>query len=546
MTIHNKGRYVILAFPFILLSIFILYPVVRVIIEGLLFGTGLNFLESISYNSNYLSFTFFQALASTLLSVIVGLPGAILLARLKFRGKSLVRALIVVPFVLPPIVVVIGFMQMFGSYGVIDSILMSILQTTDSVMNLATDIPGIILAHTFYNAPLVILLVSASMERMNPEIEEAADILGADSLQRFRRITWPHIMPSLAAAAILTFLFCFMSFPIVLAFGHGTYRTIEVQIWNAFRWSDYSQASSLALVQLAFTITLAIAYMKIGREKGDSSGPTASIKTSSLRNYGNGEIALIIMYLLAMLILVAGPIISIVRASIFDPVSQQYTLDGFLYLFSMDSGGGVRPLINSLFYGGVATLLSVVLGIPLAYAHRSKVQGLPSLSSMMVLLPLGVSSITIAYGLMTAIAVPTGLNINPWPIIVIAQTMIGLPFTTRSIEIALRNIDPNLIDQADSLGASRLQRLFFVELPLIVPGILVGAVFAFAMAIGEMSATLFIALPQNYTLAVAIYDNLGVRKFVEAGASALVLVILCILAFLTMERISEGSTGGAL
>ena len=164
----------------------------------------------------------------------------------------------------------------------------------------------------------------------------------------------------------------------------------------------------------------------------------------------------------------------------------------------------------------------------------------------MVLLPLGISSITVAYGLMTAIAIPTGLNINPWPIIVLAQTIIGLPFTARSIEISLRNVDPLLIEQADALGASRLQKLFFVELPLLAPGILVGAAFAFAMAIGEMSATLFIALPQNFTLAVAIYDNLSVRKFVEAGASALILVITCIVAFLMMEKVSEGSVGGAL
>jgi ABC-type Fe3+ transport system permease subunit len=164
----------------------------------------------------------------------------------------------------------------------------------------------------------------------------------------------------------------------------------------------------------------------------------------------------------------------------------------------------------------------------------------------MVLLPLGISSITIAYGLMTVIAIPTGLHLNPWPIIVIAQTIIGLPFTARSIEIGLRSIDPNILDQADSLGASRFQRLFFVELPLLIPSILVGAVFAFAMAIGEMSATIFIALPQNYTLSVAIYDNLGVRHFVETGASSLVLVIICVLAFLLMEKISEGSTGGTL
>ncbi|RDE17358.1 MAG: hypothetical protein C4K48_00030 [Candidatus Thorarchaeota archaeon] len=546
MAPRNKGTYIALATPLVVLTVLLVYPVVSVIFRGLTAGAGMTFTDTVIFNWPYLEFTIFQAILSTIMSLLVGLPGAMLLARLKFKGKNIVRALIITPFVLPPIVVVIGFLQMFGQYGVIDSFLMWALRSGSSVLNLATDIPGIILAHTFYNVPLVILLVSASMERMNPEIEEAAEILGADSLQRFQRITLPHIMPSLIAATILTFLFCFMSFPIVLAFGHGSYRTIEVQIWNAFRWADYGQASSLVLIQILFTLTLALAYSRLARSSDGARGPTSSIKTSSLSSYRPTEVIMIILYFAAMLILVVGPIASIFRAAFFDPIAQRYTLDGFRYIFSGEAGGGLRPLINSLFYSSLATLLSVGLGIPLAYAHGSKTRFLRPLSSIMVLLPLGISSITVAYGLMTAIAVPTGLNINPWPIIVLAQTVIGLPFTTRSIEISRRSIDPLLIEQADALGASRLQRLFFVELPLLAPGILVGAVFAFAMAIGEMSATLFIALPQNFTLAVAIYDNLGVRKFVEAGASALILMVACIVAFLAMEKVSEESVGGIL
>ncbi|MGY5873023.1 MAG: iron ABC transporter permease [Candidatus Thorarchaeota archaeon] len=545
---QEHWTYLVLAVPIILLSIFLIYPVVNVIAIGLISDTGSSIVDTLSaYDTQFtISFTIIQASLSTILSLLIGLPGAMLLARLKFRGKSLIRALIIVPFVLPPIVVVVGFLQMFGSFGIIDSALMFITQSPTSILNLADGFVGIILAHTFYNAPLVILLVSAAMERLNPEIEESAEILGAGSFSRFRRITLPHILPALSAAAILTFLFCFMSFPIVLALGNGAYNTIEIQMWNAFRWSDFGEVSSLALLQIVITITLAISYIRLSRETGNDSGPTATIRTISISKYKKWEKVVILSYLVAILILIGGPIFSIFRAAFFDPITQRYSLDGFSYLVTMGSDGGLKPLINSLFYGGMATLLSVIIGIPLAYSHRSKVRGLPSLTSIMILLPLGVSSITVAYGLMTAIAVPTGLNINPWPIIVIAQTIIGIPFTARAIEIGLKSIDPNILDQADSLGASRLQRLLFVELPLLIPSILVGAAFAFAMAIGEMSATLFIALPQNYTLAVAIYDNLGVRKFVEAGASALILVAICVVAFLTMEKISEGSTGGTL
>ncbi|MFW9925495.1 MAG: ABC transporter permease [Candidatus Thorarchaeota archaeon] len=542
------SRYAVLAFPIALLLIFLVYPVFRVIIQGLISETGSSFVEVISSPSiQYgIQFTFSQALVSTLLVVFLGLPGAFVLARLRFRGKSLVRALMIVPFVLPPIVVVIGFNQMFGAYGVIDSILMWLQNSNLSVFNLSTGIPGIILAHTFYNIPLVILMVSASLERLNPEIEEIAELLGASSYQRFKRITLPHILPSLLASALLTFLFCFMSFPIILAFGQGRFLTIEAQIWNAFRFFDYGEASSLTLIQILITLTLAFVYIQLGRQSGDDEGTTASIKTVDFKKYNVLERGLIAVYITIVIVLIIGPIVTILRAAVYNPNNGLLTLDGFSNLLLTGSNGGLTHLVNSIFYAGLATLFAVILGIPLAHAMRSNSRTLPMIASTMVLLPLGVSSISVAYGLMLAIAVPTGLVTNPWPIIVIAQTIIGLPFSARAIEISMRNIDPALLDQADSLGASRLQKLLFVELPLLAPGILVGGVFAFAMAIGEMSATYLIALPQNYTLAVAIYDNYASRHFVEAGAAALILVMICVIAFLLMERISEGSTTGGV
>ena len=539
---------VILLVPLVALLVFIVIPVGAVVYNGLLGQTTAEMTEFISspLTQFTVSFTFEQAVLSTILTILVGLPGGLILGKLRFLGRSVIRALLIVPFVLPPIVVVVGFLQMFGEYGILDSLLMTLAGSDTSMMNLATGWTGILLAHTFYNAPLVMLMVAASMERLNPEVEESAELLGARSWQKFRRITFPHILPSLAAAGVLTFLFCFMSFPIVLAFGEGRLRTIEYRIWDAFRTAHYGDASLLVLLQVAVTLTLAVAYLRIGKSSENGEATTATVKRISfsenpvLVQFG------IIAYLALMVLLVAGPIAAIARAAVFDPVTQRYTLSGLEYLVSPGTSGGLRPLVNSVFYAGLATTLAVILAIPLAYTHKSKSTALPTLSSTMMLLPLGISSISIAYGLMRVIAVPTGLNINPWPLIVIAQALIGLPFAARSIEISLRGINPEILEQADLQGASRIQRLLFVELPLLAPGILVGAVFAFAMAIGEMSATLLIALPQNYTLAVAIINNLAGRDYVWAGASALILVVVCVVAFLVIERLSEGGTGGTL
>ncbi|MHA1925090.1 MAG: ABC transporter permease [Candidatus Thorarchaeota archaeon] len=540
-------RWAAIASPIVLLGAFLILPVVTVLLEGLLYGPGTPFIEVISsiVTQSVLNFTIIQALISMVLVVIIGLPGAFLLARLRMRGKSLLRASLIVPFVLPPIVVVVGFLRVFGEFGILDSFLMAMAGTSESILNLANGFVGIILAHTFYNIPLVIVMVSSALERLDPEIEETAEILGATTFQKFRHVILPHIRASLIAASVLTFLFCFMSFPIVLALGEGRYMTLEVRIWYAFRTFDFGEASSLAVIQILITLALAYSYIRLGRIE-DSGGRTATIKTMAFDEISLKWKASAVGYLGLIAVLVAGPILAIAQAAVYNPFSNQYTLEGFANLLDSGVGGGLLPLANSLLYAVLATILAVVLGIPLAYLHRTRQRGLPTLASAMTLLPLGVSAITVAYGLMRIIAVPLGLTTNPWVLIVIAQTLIGLPFSARAIELSLRNIDSEVLEQAESLGASRLQRLFYVELPLLAPGILAGGVFAFAMAIGEMSATLFIALEQNTTLAVVIYQYLGVRRMVEAGAAAFVLVAICFIAFLAIGKLSDETSGGAL
>ena len=540
------ATYVAMAIPLLLLMGFLVYPVLGVLILGLVFGPGSSFQDVMSSQVTHatLWFTFLQAAASTILAVALGLPGAFLLARLEFKGKQAVRAAVILPFILPPIVVVVGFLRMFGSYGFVDSVAMALTGATESVVNLAAGVPGIVLAHAFYNIPLVILLVSAALERLDPDIEDTADLLGASGIQKLRRIILPHMMPSLLSAAILTFLFCFMSFPIVLALGQGRYMTLEVLIYYAFSSFDFGMTSSIAVIQILILMVLAIAYAAALRSDKKDAGQTSFIKTVHPAELSGLHLLGGILYALLIGVIVVGPMIAVVDSAVFDPVTGQYTLKGFLHLLEVE--GGLLPLANSLFYATLATLFSVAMGIPLAYSLRSRSGLLSNSTSVMILLPLGISSITIAYGLLRLIAVPTGWAANPWPLIIIAQTLIGVPFTARAIESSLRGIDPSLLEQADSLGASRLQKLFFVELPLLAPGILVGAAFAFAMAIGEMSATLFLKREQNVTLAVAIYENLGVRKFVEAGAASLLLLVVCFIAFLVIQRASESAFKGAI
>ncbi len=547
----NRGYYldrIFIGLPILVLIIFLFYPVVGAVIGPLLTADPSSIIQIWASAMTYriFSFTVLQAVLSTMLTLILGLPGAFILARTAFRGKSLIRAAIIVPFVLPSIAVVVGFMRMFGAYGLIDSLIMSVTGSSESVFNLASGLTGIVLAHALYNIPIVILMVSASLERLSPEIEESAEILGATALQRLIRIIIPHIASSILAATLMVFLFCFLSLPIVLALGQGSFSTLEVRIWTVFRGFNYVEASALVLLQSIVTISVAYAYVQSSRLTEIIPTTTASIKTVHFGSLSAEKRTAVLIYVIILVIICIGPIASVIHTAVYDPIRGEYTLRGLMNLFRVGTGGGLTPLINSLVYAGLSTLFAIAMGLPLAYARKSRTRVVPPLASVATVFPLGISSITLAYGLMTMVAIPLRLSLNPWPLIVIAQSIIGLPFTTRSLEIAFSKIDQDLIDSAEILGANVLQRFFFVELPLLTPGLIVGASFAFAMAIGEMSATLFIALPQNITLAVAIYEYLGVRKLVEASSAALVLILICFVMFIVIQRLSEASGGGRL
>ncbi|MGV9103155.1 MAG: ABC transporter permease, partial [Candidatus Thorarchaeota archaeon] len=396
MDTQSVTRYAIIGIPILLLLIFLIYPVSSVLVRGLVTGPGSSFLEvwASSVTHRVFGFTVTQALVSTIVTVLLGLPAGIILAKLEFRGKGFVQAAMLIPFVLPPIVVVVGFLRMFGQGGFIDSILMTVFMADSSILNLASFFTGIVLAHVFYNIPLVALIVSSSLERLSPEIEESADILGAGSIQKFKRIIMPHIMQSIVAASLLTFLFCFMSFPIVLALGQGRYATMEVRIWNAFRLADYGEASSLALIQLVITMILAYWYVSIGRSGGDATGQTRAVKTVSFQNLSRNTQILAVLYTTFVSVLIVGPVVSVFGAAFYSPITEEFTMRGFTNLVQLGTGKGLQPLLNSLFYATLSTFFAVLIAIPLAYRQRFDHSRVATITSAMTFLPLGISSIT--------------------------------------------------------------------------------------------------------------------------------------------------------
>ena len=552
----RRGWFVLLAIPAAFLALVFYYPLALILKTGLSEGGRLTLapLQEILADSYYLrliGFTIEQAALSTLASLAIGLPGAYLLTRYRFPGKEAIRSLTAVPFVLPAITVALGFILFFGNSGHLNQFLMDLFHLTEPPIRLLYSLRGIVLAHAFYNAPIVTRMVNAAWEGLDPAIDEAAISLGAGRLRRFLEITLPRLAPALLSSAALVFVFTFLSFPIVLSLGGARYATIEVEIYTLTRTLlDYRLGSALILVETFLSLGFTYLYLRTeGRfaslTRGDRETPTQPLLHGRI-TFGKW---LLLVYSFLAAIFFLGPIVSILADSF--RAGGGWTFSNYCELLSLSYSPflGSSPLhtvLNSFLIAGISTLIALPVGTAVAwFAVRSRLPGRRIIEAILMA-PLAVSSVAIGF------AVLRGLSGSPLHLggtllaIALAHGILTYPFVVRSLRPVLEGLDVRLIEAARSLGASRVRAFFEVEFPLIRRGLLVAAVFAIALSMGEMSATIMLMRPGLSTIPVAVYGLLSARQFGAASAMAVVLIAVTAFSFLAIDLLGRRKGKGGL
>lgn len=500
------------------------------------------------YYRHVIGFTLEQAAVSTALSLAIGLPGAYLLTRYRFPGRRAIRSLTVVPFVLPAITVALGFILFFGNNGHLNRLLMNVFGLAAPPLRILYSLSGIVLAHAFYNAPIVTRIVNAAWEGLDPAIDEAAITLGAGRVRRFLGVTLPRLAPALLSSAALVFIFTFLSFPIVLSLGGARYATIEVGIYTLTRTLlDYRLGSALILVETALSLGLAYLYLQAEgraavRARGERNPRAVPFFAGGL---SLGKV-LLVGYVLFAGVFFLGPVVSILADSFRGGAGV--TLQNYAQLVSLSyspflGSSPLRTVANSLIIGSGATLIALPVGAAVAvFSVRSRVVGRRLLEALLMA-PLAVSSVAVGYALLRGFAGPPLRLSGTLLAIVLAHAVLIYPFVVRALRPALEGLDPALVEAARSLGVSRARAFLEVELPLLGRGILVAAVFAFALSMGEMSATIMLARPGLTTIPLAVYGLLSARQFGAASAMAVVLIAVAGIAFLAIDRLGRQRGG---
>lgn len=549
-------RIILLFSVFVFLSLLFYTPVFSVLRRAFLTTEGsftlLNLKKIImsSYDRRVIFFTLYQAFLSTLFSLLLGLPGAYLLARKNFPGKSVLKAVATIPFVLPSILVVLGFVIFFGNNGYLNQLFMKLFKLHTPPLKILYSMKAIILAHSFYNFPVAMRIIASLWEKLSITQIQAAHSLGAGPVKSFLSITLPQLLPALLSAASLIFLFCFSSFAIILVLGGGPrYSTIEVEIYRLATVSfNQGGASSFAVLGMSFTLFLLYITFRFQTKlsKTEDFILSSQIKNGYVGTEKKLE-AVVVIYMIFIFILVAGPLLSVIIKSFYYPVSRAggdyLSFKSYINLFTSRAGGsGPIALVaikNSLIIASITVLLSVPLGTILSYFSVKK--WIPSnfvtgLFDTLFMLPLVVSSVILGLGYMfLRFKIPSTV-LNSTTLIIFAHTIITYPFVLRSITGVLSKIKPDLSYAAKSLGATPFGVFTTIEVPLIKGAIITGTAFAFALSIGELNATILLAQGQIVTIPLAMYRLIGAYNFYGACALGTILVIMTFLSFMLMEK----------
>jgi thiamine transport system permease protein len=509
---------------------------------GASFWNAFNSREKISVfeNTALLHITLFtikQAFFSLLVSLAIGLPGAWIIGNSQSRFMPVIRAVIAIPFAMPSILVVLGFVLFFGNSGWINRFL-ALLPGGGSLRILYRP-AAIILAHGFFNFPLVIRLAGDGIARARKAYSPAASALGASPLICVLTIILPLSFPAVMSAALLVFLYSFTSFAVVLVLGSTASTTLAVEIFRYARvFLNYHNAGALALIETLIAVSVFLTYVFFRKKSGEikvdveNRSPEEKEASAPARFFS-------LAYGVFAAFFIIGPIGSVVLESfLYRPSRSASEALGLIWWRAVFRGGWwdalrgdsiLSALFRSLFLAFSSATAACVLAISGAFSVKllEEKGGKPAAAFAGVVrffaaAPLVSSGIVMGLGWL----ILYGGNLPPQALILL-HGINALPFAFNSISEGFRSLPANTLNAALVSGAAPLRALFSTVLPLSLPRLRSAWGFAAALSLGELNAVMMLGMEKWETLPLYIYRATGAYRYGNACAAGTILIAVC-------------------
>lgn len=477
----------------------------------------------------FTSARYFNALVNTLIVGFGGLAGALLLgsvmafcmARLRIAGGRFVSMMAILALVSPPFIGAYSWIVLFGSGGIVRQTLMG----WGIFMPPIYGVWGILIVFAFKFYPYVYLLTSGPLANINRSLEEAAENLGLTPFQRVLKISFPLALPALSAGGLLALIHAIADFgtPRLLGRGFNVLATEAYTAYSAEIGSNLGMATTLSLVLILMSMIFVFIQRYMSRRNVYHSNLINRPEKIQLRGFANVA-AHAAVYFIAL-----GGAMPAIIAAIYSvrntngPVFQPgFGLESYRRIIAT-LGDVVR---NSLLFSGASVLLIVVIGtlIGCLVARRNTAQS--SLLDATLMVPYVMPGIVVGVAFIAAFNTPPLVMTGTAAIIILSVFIRRLPYAVRSSAAALRQVGPSMEEAAISLGYSPVQAFLKVTIPLILPGIVAGAMLSFVTAVNELSSSLVLYVGGTITMPVKIYIAINDGDYGTAASLSTILLVL--------------------
>ena len=532
-------------FTLIILAIFlvfVVYPLVLILYKSVINPadgalTFENFTRFFTrkYYTNTLKNSFKVTIVATLISAALGLSMAYITRQVRIAGSKWLNILIVVSYLSPPFIGAYAWIQLLGRNGFITKFLNQLFGITfEGIYGFA----GIVLVFSLQSFPLVYMYVCGALENLDNSLNEAAESLGANNWQRVTGIILPLVMPTVLASGLLVFMRVFSDFGTPMLIGEG-YRTFPVVLYNQFMGevtNDSYFAAALCVIIMAITLVFFFLQRWIARRHTYSMSALKPMQPRTPRPVPRVlcHVFVYFVVLLALLPQITVVVTSFLKESTPGIFTSEFSLVNYQTIFSKN------PLVlsNTYLYGLCAIAFVVVLGIMISYLAVRKRSALTSTVDTLTMLPYIIPGSVLGIAFLYAFAKPPLALTGTAMIIIISLTVRRLPYTIRSSTAIIGQISPSIEEASISLGASEVRSFGEITVPMMLPGVLSGAIMSWVTVISELSSSIMLYRAKTQTLTVSIYTEVIRDCFGNAAAYSTVLTITSILSLLLFFKLT--------
>lgn len=522
--------------------IFVVYPLVLIMYKSVVnladnSFTLANFTRFFTrkYYTNTLLNSFKVTVVSTLISATLGLVIAYITRQYRIAGSKALNICIVVSYLSPPFIGAYAWIQLLGRNGLFTKWINAIFGTSfGGIYGFA----GIVLVFSLQSFPLVYMYVCGALQNLDNSLNEAAESLGANNFQRVTGIILPLVLPTVLASSLLVFMRVFSDFGTPMLIGEG-YRTFPVVLYNQFMGevtNDSYFAAALCVIIMAITLIFFFLQRWISHRHSYSMSALKPMLPRPQRTLPKilCHVFVYFVVLMAMLPQLTVIVTSFLKESTPGIFTNQFSLVNYETIFSKNK----LVIPNTYLYGLCAIALVIVLGVLIAYLAVRRKSIITTTVDTLTMLPYIIPGSVLGICFLYAFAKPPLALTGTAAIIIIALTVRRMPYTIRSSTAIISQISPSIEEAAVSLGASELRSFTEVTLPMMMPGVISGAIMSWVTVISELSSSIMLYRGSTQTLTVSVYTEVIRDCFGNAAAYSTVLTVTSVLSLLLFFKLT--------